>query len=106
MSVLKFGPQEFLKERALRIAAIALRKAEDDKKAVDDAKDKQAVDDAKDKQTVDDAKDMTETLKEIQQIDCIKATCSALAQVETSSRSQITHLLRFCPSDESSYFPR
>ncbi len=67
MSVLKFGAQEFLKERALRIAAIALRKAEDDKKAVDDAK------------------DMTETLKEIQQVDCIKATCSALAQVETSS---------------------
>ncbi len=67
MSVLKFGPQEFLKERALRIASIALRKAEDDKKAVDDAK------------------AMTETLKEIQQIDNIKATCSALAQVETSS---------------------
>ncbi len=67
MSVLKFGAQEFLKERALRFASIALRKAEDDKKAVDDAK------------------DMTETLKEIQQIDRIKATCSALAQVETSS---------------------
>ncbi len=88
MSVLKFGPQEFLKERALRLAAIALRKAEDDKEAVDDAK------------------DMTETLKEVQQIDCIKATCSALAQVETSSRSQITHSLRFCPSAESLCFPR